>query len=434
MAGKLTYPTNHDRFLRQVNFWLLVILFVKLGGFFTWSENINITRVIKIISRVTMTTAIIMVYRSIINRGAVAAFTWNNGLSPLLYCLYLLLGLFSLAWSTDPGYSGLQWFMDVEGLLFCYYFIACYILLERYFPSKIVHLHRTIGNAVMLMIAVFLVGMYVDPDTYFRLTHGGEEARLGGFIMNPNELGMLCAVGVSCFIFNFYDRHRLPWTIVKIGLLMWATMLTGSRSSTIGCLLIMFFHINQSSNAKLKYAMYAGGLLVVPVAIETMVLKENAGGLDEVMSMTGRLPFWTALLTEGLPEAPFFGYGFMRIATTDYFSGVHTLTYAAKMTHNTFIQVLMNLGFVGFTVVVAQLAALVRGLITTPDTYKSLLVIGVMIPILINSFTEFGIFGETNYGILFYQILIFFLSMTISNRLTPGERLFLQRRRRTASW
>ncbi|MBO0949643.1 O-antigen ligase family protein [Fibrella forsythiae] len=429
MARQLTAPRDHSRFLKTVGFLLTIILFVKLGGFFTWSNNISITRVIKVISRIAMTTSIWYLYRAIINRGAVASFGWKQSLSPFLYVVYLFLGLLSVMWSTDPGYSGLQWFMDMEGLVFAYYFIACFILIDYFFSGSAVKMYQVIGDAVMMMISIFLVGMYIDPETFYRLTHGGEEARLGGFIMNPNELGMLCAVGVSCFIFNIYRKHQFVWTFIKIGLLMWAVVLTGSRSSTIGCLLIAFFHIRQSSNTKLKLAMYAGAVMVVPVAVQTLLIKEHGGGLDEVMSMTGRLPFWTALLNEGLPRAPFFGFGFMRIATTDYFQGEHIFTYAAKMTHNTFIQVLMNLGFVGFFIVLFQLVFTIRGFLQVPEKEKSLICVGVLIPIMINSFTEFGIFGETNYGILFYQLLIFYISLSINPLLTPGEKIYLYRRR-----
>ncbi|GAB2557115.1 O-antigen ligase family protein [Spirosoma aerophilum] len=429
MAATLTTERDHSRFLAQVSFWLTIILFIKLGGFFTWSNNISITRVIKVISRIAMTSSIWYLYRVIIRRGAVASFGWKHSLSPFLYVVYLFLGLLSITWSTDPGYSGLQWFMDLEGLVFAYYFIACFILIDYFFAGSTVKMYQVIGDAVMMMISIFLVGMYIDPDTFYRLTHGGEEARLGGFIMNPNELGMLCAVGVSCFIFNIYRKHQLIWTFVKIGLLMWAVVLTGSRSSTIGCLLIAFFHIRQSSNTRLKVLMYAGAAMVVPLAVQKLLIKENGGGLDEVMSMTGRLPFWTALLTEGLPKAPYFGFGFMRIATTDYFQGEHIFTYAAKMTHNTFIQVLMNLGFVGFTIVLFQLVFTIRGFLQVAEREKSLICVGVLIPVMINSFTEFGIFGETNYGILFYQLLVFYISLSINPLLTPAEKLYLHRRR-----
>lgn len=420
------------KFFKQLQTLLLIILFIKIGGFFTWSENINITRVIKIISRLSMTILVIWVRNKIVNHGASGAIGWKFGLSPLLYVSYLGLGLISFWWSTNVGYSALQWFMDFESLVFSFFFIQCFILLDGYFPDSGIKLYHVTGNAVFLMILVFLVGMYVNPDDFYRLTHGGEEARLGGFFMNPNELGMLCAVGISCLIFNLYRNHRKVWTLIKVGLLLWALVLTGSRSSTIGALLIAFFHIRQSSNTKLKIAMYASSLLAIPVAVEKIMIKENGGGLDEVMSMTGRLPFWEALLTEGLPKEPFFGFGFMRIAYKDYFQGVHT--YAGQMTHNTFIQVLMNLGFVGFTIVLFQLIFTMRASFTEKVNEKKLMVLGMFIPILINSFTEFGIFGETNYGILFYQLIIFYITMQLPNKLSLSDSIKLKIRQKKFAW
>jgi O-antigen ligase len=421
------YQTNHHDFLRKINILLVIILFIKLGGFFTWSENVAITRVIKVITRMAMTGAIIMVYRKVVDRGAVASFNWQHSLSPLLYAGYLTLGLISFLWSRNVGYSALQWFMDMESFVFAYYFIAVFIMLDHFFPGNTVKLYNVTGNAILLMILIFVVGMFANPDAFFRMTHAGEEARLGGFFMNPNELGMLCAVGVSCFIFNYYHKGAKAWTTIKIIALMYAIVMTGSRSTTIGALLIAFFHINQSSNKRLKWAMYAGAFMVIPLAIEKMVVKENAGGLDEVLSMTGRLPFWKALITEGLPQEPWFGFGFMRIAYKDYFQSVHT--YAGQMTHNTFIQVLMNLGFVGFTLVLFQMVFTIRGFLQQQSKERKLLCIGILIPVIINSFTEFGIFGETNYGILFYQLLVFYISLSINPRLTPGEKIFLRRRR-----
>ena len=57
------------------------------------------------------------------------------------------------------------------------------------------------------------------------------------------------------------------------------------------------------------------------------------------------------------------------------------------------------------------------------------MLLGILIPVLINSFTEFGIFGETNYGILFYQMLILLICFKFNPRFTPNEKRFLKRRR-----
>lgn len=425
MEGNLTFV--HRRFLHRTEWLLMIILFIMIGGFFTWSENVGITRILKVASRMLMVVAVFAVQWSILKRGAIASFGWKNKGAILLYAAYLLLGLVSLLWSTNPGYSALQWVMDAQSLVFAFFFIQCFILLDTYFQGNQIRFYSVTGNAIFLMILIFVAGMFIAPDQFYRMTHGGEEARLGGYFMNPNELGMLCALGVSCLLFDLYHNTNKVWTIIKVLVLVYALVMTGSRSSTIGLLLIFFFHIKRSNNRKLKTAMYIGALLAVPVAVEKIMIKEGGGGLDEVMSMTGRLPFWEALLTEGLPQEPLFGFGFMRIAYKDYFQGVHT--YAGQMTHNTFIQVLMNLGFAGFTIVLFQMIFTIRGFNRTVNTETKLMYYGMMIPLLINSFTEFGIFGETNYGILFYQLIIMHVSRSGYALLTPKETKMLHIRR-----
>ncbi|GAB3635206.1 hypothetical protein GCM10027422_07960 [Hymenobacter arcticus] len=417
--------TPHRVFLRTMSGLLTLIILIKLAGFFTWHNDVGTTRVLKLVSRLAMTAAAYGAYRLVLRRGAIDSFRWHNSFSPLLYGGYLLLGLVSVLWSTNPGYSLLQWLMDLETLVFAFYFVKCFLLLDEFFPGSPVRFYNVLGNAAFLILLVFLGGLLVAPDVFYRLTHDGEEARLGGYLMNPNELGMLCVVGMACLMFNYYRRHRPGLTTLKIGLLLLALVLTGSRSSLVGCLLIVFFHSQQSSNARLKIAANLAALLALPALLPLVFIKQ--GGLEEVLSMTGRLPFWRALLTEALPREPLLGYGFMRISYGEYFQSVHT--YAAQMAHNTFLQVLLNLGLVGFTIALLQLGFTIRGFVRTPDPQLRLLGVGLLIPILINSFTEFGIFGMTNYGILFYQMLLFFGSLHYYARLSAPEQHRLRRRR-----
>ncbi|MBS1668475.1 MAG: O-antigen ligase family protein [Bacteroidetes bacterium] len=419
---------DHTRFLKKVDLLLLVIFYGMVAGYFAWSDGETFNKIFKLCSRLLMTLAIYFVYKMIVNRGAIGSFGWQHSMSPVLYGVYLGLGLISFLWSTDPGYSALQWFMDIESLVFSYYFIGCFLMLNYFFPENKIKLFKVMGHAIFGLIIIFVIGYFVNPGVFMRMSHEGEEYRLGGFIMNPNELGMLAAVGISCYMFCLYEKGQRVFILIKIFIMLYAVILTGSRSTTIGCLIIAFFHINQSSNKRLKTLMYAGGAMVIPIAVNTLIVKSAGnGGVDEVMSMTGRLPFWTALITEGLPREPLLGFGFQRINYTLYFSGVHT--YTASMAHNTFIQVLMNLGFIGFTIMLFQMFFTVRGFVQSSIKETKLMSIGIIIPVVINSFTEFGIFGETNYGIIFYQILIFYVSMKINPRLTPSEKKFLMKRR-----
>lgn len=416
---------NHKRFFQWAQRYLFVLLLLMVAGFFTWSENILITRSIKTVGRMGVLLATIYVYRRILQYGAVDTLGWKNSLSISLYLAYLLLGAASFMWSTKVGYSSLQWFMTVQSLVFSFFFIRCIALLNAYFQDHPIRLFNLLGNTVYVLMLVFVLGMYIAPDVFFRMTHGGEEARLGGYIMNPNELGMLAGLGIACLIFDLYRGHQRGHTIFKLLLIGYALFLTGSRSSLIGVVLIVLFHIHISDRKLVKIGVLAGMLMVLPFAVNKIILKDE-GRLEEVMSMTGRLPFWKDLINEGLPREPYWGFGFMRIDYKDYFQSRHS--YPGKMTHNTFLQVLMNLGFVGLVLVLFQLLFTIRGLLKAERNHR-LMLLGIFIPILINSLTEFGIFGESNYGILFYQLLIFSISFQNNGRLTKIERIRLKRKR-----
>ncbi len=425
---KIEETHTHDKFLRSTERMMFIALLLMVACFFTWSENVAITRAIKVVGRMGVMLSSIFIYRRIISYGAAHSLQYKNVLAPLLYMAYLLLGLISFTWSTNPGFSALQWLMTMQSLVFAYFFVRSLSLLDIYFPGHSVRLYHMLGNTVFILISIFTVGMYADPDTFFRLTNGGEEARLGGYIMNPNELGMLAGVGVACLIFDIYRNKNKWWTIVKLLVIFYALYMTGSRSSLIGALLIIFFHINQSQNKKLKWAIIIGMLVITPVAVNKIIFKDgDSSRMEEVLSMTGRLPFWTALINEGLPREPLLGFGFMRIDYKEYFQSTHT--YPGKMTHNTFMQVLMNLGFVGLTIVLFQVFFTLKAF-SREKKEKKLMLYGILIPILINSFTEFGIFGESNYGILFYQLLIFSVSFGKKPFLTSLEKLRLQKKRK----
>ncbi len=419
---------DHSVFLKRVNWQLFLVLLVMVACFFTWSENVTITRAIKLVGRLGMLVATWFIYRGILNYGAADNLKGKNVLSPALYGMYLLLGFVSFLWSTNIGYSALQWFMTAQTIFFCYFFIKSLFLLDQYFPNHIIRFFNLIGNASFVLLLIFVLGMFLLPDDFYRLTHGGEEARLGGFMMNPNELGMLAGVGIAGLLFDLRRNHQKWITIFKLLVLFYGLYETGSRSSLVGVFLIILFHLYQSERKKITLAAVAVMMLVAPIAIYKIVLKDgDPERMEEVTTLTGRLPFWTALINEGLPREPLLGFGFMRIDYKEYFQS--TNTYPGKMTHNTFMQVLMNLGLVGLTIVLLQLLFTFLA-IRREDAENRLMLLSLMIPLLINSFTEFGIFGESNFGILFYQLIIIYVSLQSSNILTLKQKLHLVKTKR----
>ncbi len=417
--------TEKERFIKRTGNILFVLVLLMIACFFTWSENVAITRLIKVAGRLGVLVTTILIYQNLLRYRAVDTLELKNRGSYLFYVGYLALGFASFMWSTNVGYSALQWFMTAQTLVFAYFYIKTLRLMDVYLPGHGIRMTRLIGNSSFLLLAVFVIGKFAAPDVFFRLTHGGEEARLGGYMMNPNELGMLCGVGLACQIAELYHPGRRGWLITTILVMGYALIETGSRSSLAGVLVVIMYHVFQSDRNQVKAAIIISMLIITPPAVWKVVLKDgDPERMEEIMSLTGRLPFWKALITEGLPREPWFGFGFMRIDYKEYFQSTHT--YPGKMTHNTFIQVLMNLGFVGLTIVIFQLFFTLRGMLRE-DKENRLFMVGLFIPILINSFTEFGIFGESNYGILFYQLIFMSMSFSARKYLTGKEKIQVRR-------
>ena len=391
--------------VRNIGAILVLILSIKIAGYFCIVEDRTINQVFKIISRMGMTGMIMWVQLKLLKMGCQSRFKYDNVVAPVLYLVYLVLAIASFAWSTDPAYSILQWIMTFESLVFVFVFMRVIALVNSYFPDKTIDLVKTFTLASFPIMLIFLVGSFIEPDLFYRGMRGGEEQRLGGYYMNPNELGMLASIAAAMTYLYIQKVKKKTYPVIMMLVAIVILALTASRSSAIGFILIMGILILQSDNKKLKIGMFVGVALAIPPILKFVIFKEG-GGVEEVLSMTGRLPFWTALLNEGIVKEPFFGYGFMRINYTDYFVSLNT--YAARMTHNTFMQALMNLGFVGFFIVFWQLVTTIRNFFKERKTsiYGNFF-IAMFIPAFINSLTEFGIFGETNYGILFYQFLIF---------------------------
>lgn len=418
MTGKLLH-SNYRKFMKSskqiihstgngIATLLVFILILRIISYFMLSDSVFITQLIKVSLRFLVSGLLVIILLQQQSK-AKQLLTFTNPLPVLFYLGYLFLGLCSLLWTSSFRDSTLQLMMDVEGLVFAFLFIKAWMINNA---GSGLRLGKLLAVSIGIIMSVFLIGMIIDPAQFYRMTHGGEEARLGGFIINPNELGMLIGVGIGATITDWKFAKRKIFYAVAMLMFLYALVLTGSRSSMIALMLIVFFFIMQTKDLRIRIAVILSVLVAIPFVIKSVIIKQ--GNVDEVMNMTGRIPFWKDLLSINFPREPVLGYGYMRIDYTDKFESINA--YAGAMTHNTFLQALMGLGLVGLTIVLAQLALTVHAIFKTTHVYKRRLAIAILIPLLINSFTEFGIFGETNYGIMFYLMLVFMVCMEPSEQ------------------
>lgn len=387
---------------RGVFILLCVIMALRITSYFTLFPNsVAMTQVVKTGLRVLLTGISAVAYFSLRARFTNWRLGTRNWLPVIFYVMYLLLGLISVMWSSLVHYTLLQWAMITEALVFAWFYCQ-WLVLYNHLSGGHARFSRVFGRATFWVGLAFLIGLYIDPATFYRETHGGEVARLGGFIINPNELGMLAVLGAVMAYMEWLEGGEKWWNLLLWIVSVAVLLLTQSRSSLGAFLLVTGLSVLISGNLKLQLAAVIGAVVILPVLVQTIIVKQ--GDIEEVMSMTGRLPFWKDLIADGFTQKPILGYGFMCISYGEYFYSIHA--YAAKMTHNTFVQVLLNLGLVGAFICLLQMVLTFHTVARTIDSYLKYLAIFMLIPILINSFTEFGIFGESNYGIQFYQLLI----------------------------
>ncbi len=398
--------------------WLLVLLTIimalRIASYFTLFPNsIGLTRVVKVGMRFFLSGFSFLVLLIMIKRVKKFSFGYENQLSGLFYLAYVVLGIASILWSTDVMFTVLQLMMLLESIFFVLAFYHLLVLGEFLTDGRAAFA-RILAISISIISLCFLVGLYVDPSTFYRDTHGGAVSRLGGFIINPNELGMLAVIGIAMTYIRLKEGASRFWNILFWIICVAVLLLTQSRSSLGAFFLVTGLFILLSKSVWLKIGSIGIAAAVLPILIQTIIIKD--GNVGEVMSMTGRLPFWSDLITYGFPERPILGYGFMSISDspfTNKFDSIHA--YAASMTHNTFVQVLINLGLVGAFICLIQMFLTFFAIGKSKDWKLKLTAIAMLIPLLINSATEFGIFGEANYGIYFYHLVIL-LFIVQSNR------------------
>lgn len=415
----LTQAAEGKQLEKILLFVLVMMMALRISSYFTLFPNsVGVTRVVKIGLRFMLTGVSGVFLLALISRRRQYEFKWVMLMPFLFYCAYLLLGFISMIWSTDLAFTVLQLMMTTESIVFVFLFYKIITLYDTMYQREIPTYNILISRAVTIISVAFIIGLLIDPSTFYRQTHGGEVSRLGGFIINPNELGMLAVLGATCGYLELFYRKNIPINVIGIILAIAILLLTQSRSSLGAFLLVTGIFILKLDNPTIKIGIIAIGVAAMPFIINTIIIKQ--GDIEEVMSMTGRLPFWSDLITYGFPERPLLGYGFMSISPSPFtakFDSIHA--YAASMTHNTFVQVLINLGLVGAFIVLFQMITTFYAVGTAKNKKLQLMAACMLIPLIINSLTEFGIFGESNYGIMFYQFIILAFTIEATKKERP---------------
>ncbi|MHC5767878.1 MAG: O-antigen ligase family protein [Nostoc sp.] len=262
--------------------------------------------------------------------------------SPLQFLL-LVIVIFSLLWSEDLS-SSLTY---LRGLIRIY-FLAIYLAMRYPLKEQIKLIAWALGVAASLsmLFSAFVPGyIHESPELL---------GMWSGIYGHKNELGYMMAWSAGVFLHLALSGHRYRW-------LMWALcgisicLIILSRSTTsltilmTMILLLPFYRSLKKTNYKLQVITITSTLMLL--MISSILLLNNAetvvGTSGKDLTFNGRSDLWELVISKIL-ERPWLGYGFSGFWTSNAASKLRATYDWASNAHNGFLELLLELGFVGF--------------------------------------------------------------------------------------
>lgn len=259
----------------------------------------------------------------------------------------------SWLWSVEPGETAR------EMVRLTVFTALVYGLSIRFTPREIcrILLVMSILTVVLAISMIPLLGQQVSADGAYRL----------GGTLHPNPLARFALMIAICALAYARDLPKGRWqwlTLVVVALVV--IQLTRSRTALASCLagLAAVLLVGQ----ELRRMVLPASILVTVGAIGMVALgllgQSGIAGLgnaaamgrkDQVSSLTGRLPLWAALLDHSKDRRLIgAGYGaFWNAKMNETIHNDRRVNWYAGHSHSCYVELLVNIGLVGVSLVVA---------------------------------------------------------------------------------
>ena len=323
---------------------------------------------------------------------------------------FALIACLSYYWSDAPDVTSraaLQYLSHV----------VCAVIAARVIDARTLSIGAMAGIVVVLIYSIV-----VGSSVYDALD--GTYSFVGAF-GSKNQLGFYASLGVllGCYFGLFLTRSRIARVLAIGVVLLSAALLTMSHSATsmlatpaAVALVIAIAGLEAFSPTHRKIFFLAGSVLACAAVLAAL----NVGAVDMVLgafgkdtTLTGRTYLWQQGL-DASASAPWLGVGYQAYWVQGFSEAERLWNefYIASRTgfhfHNTYIEALVELGYVGTAAIVLPLLAVLRlciwRLLNDNDWTEPLLQTGLLALLVIRSFFEVDILQPYAIGsfLLYY--------------------------------
>lgn len=355
----------------------------------------------------TFFSALIVVALYVLARREIA---WNQVVkrNAWLFGLFIIAGL-SVIWSDLPMVSFKRWVRSLGAVL------SVMIVLTESDPIEA-------SKRLFRRCAYVLIPLSVLFVKYFRHLGVGWDyfgrTMWYGVATHKNSLGQLACVSATFLFWSLFEGRKnrnLLWWIDLVVLVMSLWLLRGSGTASSKTAILLFFiglFVYFGLKVLKNYPFNAGKMvscmllffilfefiiyIITDQSIFAMVI--SASGRDQ--TLTGRTFLWEELIKMA---SPFLGAGFGAFWTSDNISILwRSFDWGPESAHNGFLDVYLDLGFVGIVFLIGFIAQAYRNLMNR-----------LMI--------------DYSYGV--FQVILFFMSIiynfTESSLLRPSSLLWI---------
>lgn len=275
-------------------------------------------------------------------------------------------------------------------------------------------------NALMMFAFFTMVAnlLYTFTFRQFAIMGGEYAGMVKGLFYHKNGLGQFSALCLVMFFwvpskFNLNFKFKYFALMRLLGIAIAAYLIVVSKSSTgvimavSGVFIIIFMRIILNRISQFKYRvgaiLFGCALIAVVGSTGYLVLAEYiAKGLGKDMTFSGRSEIWSQLLPL-VYDRPFLGHGFGVFRQPEIIGKYLNLTWHAKSTHNTYLELCLNIGIPGtlllifmiFSRLFSRILAYTRNHLLEENQARE---IALILIILIGAYTEAGVLLSTLFA------------------------------------
>jgi exopolysaccharide production protein ExoQ len=349
----------------------------------------------------TVTAALILAAIGIL---ASRSFNWGNFVGHnLALSAFLGYALLSILWSDLPLTALKHWFRDLGN-----YLVILVVLSD---PRPLEAISTVLRRLAYLLIPLSIVLIKYYPEIGRSYDSWTGIADTAGATTSKNMLGVACLISGLFFFWDtltrWHERRRrrtkkiLMVNIAFIVMTMWLLNLAHSTTSTVclglGCLVIAAAHTPfcKRRPSLLKVLVPSLFLMYLVLSLGFNMNGQLAGAVGKDPTLTDRTKIWSAVL--GMHTNPLIGTGYEsfwagpRLQWFWLNAGLGHLNEA----HNGYLEVYLNLGLIGLSLLVAFLVASFRTVSRRLRPFSNLasLTLALWVILLFYSVTEVGFRG-----------------------------------------